>query len=316
MKWESSDLWVGTVVVTAILIVAAALLWLSPAIAQRTYAIWTEFEDASGIAEQSPVNLRGFAIGRVGSIRPRIDDAGNLRFRVRLDIRWRLASGDSLYVYEGTRARLVPPPMIGNGYIVLELPERLGRRLEPGAEIPGMRTGDMLGRVQALTSDTGMILQTVATTRVLLDSLVRAVGLANNMMVQVTGQVPPIMQQLHAQFDLAQALTEDLRTQVSTISPMAVASIDTATMLLADSRRLVLDLNRLLAAREPEIGGILANLDSTTLLLHHFVRQVSARPWKMLTGVQPPAGLNPPAATKASGNNDGKKEETPAPIRP
>jgi hypothetical protein len=50
----------------------------------------------------------------------------------------------------------------------------------------------------------------------------------------------------------------------------------------------------LLQHSQPQMEGVLANMDTTSVLLQNFVRQVSARPWTAFTGVKPPPGLEPP----------------------
>ncbi|MFW6331190.1 MAG: MlaD family protein, partial [Gemmatimonadota bacterium] len=165
MKWESSDLTVGVVVLTASIILLGSFLWLSPAVSGRTYPLYTEFDRIDGVAGQADVILRGYAVGRVGAIEPRLA-GGDLRFRVRLDIDSELGDGDSLRLPRGTTARLVPPPVIGAGYILLETPAAGGDPIPPGSTIPGVRTTAMLEQVQGLTTDlSGELLTTMSTAR-------------------------------------------------------------------------------------------------------------------------------------------------------
>lgn len=295
MKWESSDFAVGAVVVAASLIILGSFLWLSPAGADRTYPLYTEFDRIDGIGSQANVVLRGYNVGSVGAIQPQISPDGNLHFRVRMDIQARLASGDSLRLPVGTTARLMPPPVIGAGFIVLEPPAGGGPPLDPGSTIPGIRTTAIVEQMQGLTTDIGgELVTTMTTARQLMDSLTMVVSTANRAMLTTTAAIPDVIAGLREQLEVARALTGDLRTQVNTLSPAALASIDTVTLLLSDSHRLVEQLNGTLSATRPQMQGIVAQLDTTTILLAHFVRQVTARPWKALTGVEPPEGLEPP----------------------
>ncbi|HKJ93924.1 MAG TPA: hypothetical protein VJ957_12215, partial [Longimicrobiales bacterium] len=138
------------------------------------------------------------------------------------------------------------------------------------------------------------LIQTMTTARTLMDSSVVAVKQANGVMAQAASRLPTLMASLEDQLELAQGLTTDLRDHINTMAPAATASIDSATLMLGDSRRLVHDMMDLLQSSRPRMEGILANMDTTSLLLQNFVRQVSARPWKALTGVKPPQGLAPP----------------------
>ncbi len=295
MKWESSDLTVGVVVVTASLIILASLLWLSPVVSSKTYPLYTEFDRIDGISPQANVLLRGYTVGKVGDIEPRMAGDGNLRFRVRLDIESRLARGDSLRLPQGTTARLVPPPVIGAGFIVLETPDNGGAPLPRESTIPGVRTTAIVEQVQGLTTDMGgEMLSTMGTARALMDSVTLAVAVANRTLVETAAVIPPLVRNLEAQLVATRSLTADLQTQVNSISPAALATIDSVTLLLSDSRRLVQDLQSTLATTAPDMVDIVAQLDTTSMLLSHFVRQVTLRPWKAFTGVEPPAGLEPP----------------------
>lgn len=295
MKWESSDLTVGVVVLAAALIILAGLLWQSPVASTKTYPLYTEFDRIDGIGTQANVLLRGYAVGKVGKIQPRLAGDGNLRFRVRLDIESRLADGDSLRLPIGTTARLVPPPVIGAGFIVLETPENGGAPLPRESTIPGIRATAIVEQMQGLTTDlSGEVLTTMGTARALMDSVALSVAIANRTMVETAAMIPPLVRTLEQQLVATQSLTADLQTQVNSISPAALATIDSVTLLLSDSRRLVHDLQSTLSTTTPDMVEIVAQLDTTSVLLTNFVREVTKRPWKAFTGVEPPQGLVPP----------------------
>lgn len=295
MKWESSDFTVGAVVVAAVVILLGSFLWLSPAVAGSTYPLYTEFDRIDGVNNQSNVVLRGYTVGRVGAIEPRVTEAGNLRFRVQLDIDAQLASGDSLLLPEGTTARLVPPPVIGAGYILLETPDHRAGTLAPGSTIPGTRNTAVIEQVQDMTDDVSSeIIATLTTARSLMDSLNAAVGTVNRALTETSGLIPPLADDLHQQLEATAALTADIQQQVNTLSPAARATIDSVSALLSDSRTLVGRIHGTVAASQPEIASILAHLDTTSILLTHFMREVSERPLRVLSGVKPPPGLEPP----------------------
>lgn len=309
MKWESADLTVGSVVLGAALILAVTLVWLSPAVANRTYPLFAEFDRIDGIAERTPVYMRGFEVGRVRSISPHIDEDGELSFRVQLNVYRRLASGDSLRLPAGTRARLMPPPVIGSASIVLQPPLLGGAPLEPGDVIPGERDPAVVDQVQRMTEDlTAELTEAIAGARILIDTLTGTVAeashtlTATNQTIEALGEeLPPLLTSVHAQVDAAGLLIDELHDQTGTVLPAAGASLDSLQAVLSDSRQLVTDVQRLLADSEPELTTILANLDSTTLRLHHFVREVSDRPWRVFTGVEPPTGLEEPPAIAVPG---------------
>ena len=295
MKWESSDLTVGAVVVLAAVILVGSFLWLSPALAGGTYPLYTEFDRIDGINTQSNVVLRGYTVGRVGAIEPRMLGERGLRFRVRMDIEAELVSGDSLLLPLGTTARLVPPPVIGAGFILLETPDAPTGSLTPGTTIPGTRGTAVLEQVQGITEDVSTeVVMTMGLARTVMDSITAAISTANRALTETSAAIPGLVRSLEQQLDATAALTADIQSQVDTISPATLATIDSVQSLLADSRQMVRDLHGTVVVATPEIRQILARLDTTTILLGHFVRQVSERPLRIIGGVDPPAGLDPP----------------------
>lgn len=295
MKWERSDFVVGVVVLAASLMLVGSFLWLSPAISTQAYPVYVEFDRIDGIGKQAHVMLRGYNVGSVAAIEPRTDPQHGLRFRVQLNIHARLASGDSLFLPEGTIARIIPPPVIGAGFIVLEPPPGGGPPIRPGTVIPGARTDAIVEQMQGLSSDLGDdILATMVTARTLMDSVTAAMGHTNVALAQTTRALPALLDGIQRQLTVTEALTTQIHAQLGDLSPAVMASMDTANLLMADSRRLVQELNETLLATAPEIHNILANMDTSAILFTHFVRQVTERPWRMFTGVQPPAGLVPP----------------------
>ncbi|HEX6641612.1 MAG TPA: MlaD family protein [Thermoanaerobaculia bacterium] len=283
----------GLAVVGAIVVLAGTLLWLSPAVSRDTYALETDFTQIGGIAEQAPVYLRGYEVGRIADIEPHMGDDGTLSFRVRMNIQASVGSGDSLLLPVGTIARLVPPPVIGSGFITLELPADAGRRgwLAPGDRIPGRRDTPMLDRVQVTTDSlTRELAFTLETARGLMGTLDETAGAASGMIAGTSAEVPLLIQELRRELVLAQQLTEDMRTHLAAMVPATVATIDSTQRLLSDSRKLVARLDSTIAGQTPALASILANLDTTTMLLEHVSRQVAYRPLSVLRGWRPPQG--------------------------
>lgn len=295
MEWESSDLVVGAAVLGAAAIALAGLFWLSPAAAGDTYPLYTSFDRIDGIGVQSNVELQGYSVGRVGAIEPRLGDGSALRFQVRLDIQTELPGGDSLHLPQGTAAHLVPPPVIGSGLIRLVVPPGGGPSLEPGSVIPGIRAPAMLEQVETVTTGVNAELApTLESARALMDSISMAVSTANASVRTTARSLPVLIAGLERQLEATYDLTVGLTTQVDTLSPVAIAAIDSTMLLLSDVRAMVGDVRGTVSATTPDLPGIVARLDTTMVLLTHFVRQVTRRPWKTLTGVDPPEGLEPP----------------------
>lgn len=298
MKWEAADLRVGAAVLTVIAIVIAAILWLSPVLA-KSGVLYAEFTQIDGLAIQAPVYLNGYTVGRVDRIEPRSANRGALVFHVRMKLDWKLPNGDSLPLFVGTRARLTPPPMkLANAFIIgvidLDSPLTGGAPLLPGSVIPGVRTAAMTDEWQSLaTNVSGDLLLTLTAARSMMDSLVDAARSLNTAAdragITFDKEFPAMMKAM----DRGLATADTVMREARSLTPSALAGLDSARALLNDSRRLVGDVSQMLTKREPEIERMVANLDSTAVLLQHFVRQVTAKPTRVFTGVKPPAGMPP-----------------------
>ena len=295
MKWESGDLKVGIVVLLALALFVGGLVWLTTGATDRGIAIYTRYDAIDGLAEQAPVQLGGFTIGRVDDIAPRVGENGAVVFDVRLKIDWTPEAGRALPVPVGTRARLVPPPVTGTGflagYVQLEPPAQRGLApLQPGDTLPGVRSVAMVEQVQEfVTSLTHDWTRTLAAVNTLVDSLTRTAAAANRLAGTTQDLLPRVSSSLEQRLATADSLMLELRA----ITPHAVASMDSVQAIISDTRRLVASVDRSLEARDPQIGRVLANLDTTTAVLNHFVREVTRRPGRLVSGVQPPLRLDP-----------------------
>ena len=87
MKWESADLRVGLLLVSAGVVGIGSFVWLTPAVSDDSVPYFADFKSVEGINEQSTVELSGFQVGRVSEIIPSADSAtGHVTFRVRMSM--------------------------------------------------------------------------------------------------------------------------------------------------------------------------------------------------------------------------------------
>jgi ABC-type transporter Mla subunit MlaD len=143
----------------------------------------------------------------------------------------------------------------------------------------------MVEQVQEfVTSLTHDWTRTLASVNTLVDSLTRTASTANRLAGTTQEMLPRVTASLEQRLATADSLMRELRA----ITPHAVASMDSAQAIISDTRRLVASVDRSLEARDPQIGRVLANLDTTTAVLNHFVREVTRRPGRLVSGVQPP----------------------------
>src|SRR6266480_3373322 len=155
MKWDNTDLRVGLLVVGALLVALVTFLWVGQAWRRNVAPLYTDVVDVQGIGKESPVFLNGFNVGRVTDVSPRVTADGQLLFRLRMDIAWRLDNDAAIPLHAGLRARVVPPALdIGRGTIALENPA-MGHPLQPGDVVQSVATGGTTNRMQLVVDSVG-----------------------------------------------------------------------------------------------------------------------------------------------------------------
>lgn len=313
MKWDNTDLRVGLMVIGALLLGVVAFVWVGQGFGRGVAPLYTDVADVQGIGDDSPIFLNGFNVGRVSDVRPLLGPGGQLLFRVRMDVAWRLEGDVALPLHEGLRARVVPPALdIGRGTIVLEPGAARGAPLKPGDVIPSMQVGGTTNRMQLVVDSVGRDLRLViAQVDKLVQSLDETVASAtatmksaNTMLASVNKDLPVIMGSVRSNLASADSLIKSM----SSVTPATVATLDSVRLLLGDSRAAIARATSFLDTNEPQLASTLANLDQASAVLNNLLKEVSRRPIKALTGVKPPA----PAAT----GNGGSGTTTAAKARP
>ena len=285
-RLDKGDIAVGLAVLVAVGIAAGAMIWLSAPLRRDpgVGTLYTEFHDLAGLQVQDGVELQGAHIGTVDEIAPHIHPDGQLMFRVRMSIQWRLADSTRLPLTNKTTARLQPALAVGSPKIVLDLVSGGGSRIAPGDTIPGTVGTDPIAAVVTLADSlTEEIKLTLGKTRGALDSLQMAAGLAARGVRSTNTAIP----------SLAAGVARDIASLDSAIASVrgmlgpTTATADSARALLGSTRRAIDDLSHSVQGHDANIGRIIANLDTTSALLQDFVRQIEAKPTRLLTGVTP-----------------------------
>lgn len=298
MKFESADLKVGTLVLVAIGIAVGGLFWLRPK-EERGLVLYTRYERLDGLAEQSDVEMDGFAIGKVDRVEPVPLPRGGLTFRVTMRIDPRFARGDTLFIPAEARARLQPPAIpvksgFVSGSIVLDLPSRdslSGRLLHTGDSLPAATTGSMLADVQKLAREiTPQVTQTLTQARELMKVLVRtstaAAELAEasiGLMDSTKRQVPALLSQVQGSLRVTDSILRDVQRTTPALKPL----LDSVQVLVNASKSAATTANGMMTDWRPRLDRIVANSDTISGLLTTFSKEVTRRPWKVITGVKP-----------------------------
>jgi ABC-type transporter Mla subunit MlaD len=305
MKWEKADLAVGAVVLGAVAIAIGSTVWFAPAVRATSVTYYSTFDRIEGMTEQAEVRLRGFTVGRVAKIEPTRDAKRGLLFKVTMRIDAKLASGEQLAIPSGTKARLVPPPVIGTANIALEPPDSATAPLPDGSVLEGVRSQAVLDQVSKLTGDLNSdVRKVIVSTLALLDSLRHTAGTAHLAMESAVQLSKATSEELPLLFKSVQrdlATADTLLKGLQAVTPKTLKVADSVSLLLSDSRKAIAKLTGLAASREPELVRIVANLDTSAVLLRYFAQQVSKSPMRALTGVTPPPPRDvPPKDTTRS----------------
>lgn len=309
MKWEPADLRVGLLLIGAAAVGVGSFVWLSPAVTDSSIQYYADFPSVEGLDEQSKVSVRGFQIGRVSDILATTAEDGTIQFRVRMKITPSLAGGRPLRIPKGTVALLQPPALLGTAAISLVLPATQADPLPPGSVLKGIIGQALTDQLKELATGVGEdTRKTLKSATRLIDSLTRvasqvrgAVLVATDLLTTGKNELPTILANVNRDLDGVDSLLREFKT----LSPALKLSLDSVNRLVSDTRRTINQVSQMAADREPEIGRIAANLDSTAVLLRWFVEQVARRPMRALTGVTIPVIVPrepPPAPAKSAGN--------------
>jgi len=294
MKWDNTDLRVGLMVVGALVLSVLTFIWVGRLGKRNVGPLYTDVTDVQGIGPESPVFLNGFNVGRVSDVQPHVNGDGQLLFRVRMNILWKLDDDAQMPLTEGLRARVVPPALdIGRGSIVLEVPKVAGSvRLQPGAVIPSVQLGGTTNRMQLVVDSVGrdlrlviaQVSQLVKGLEVTVNSATETMKSANATFAAVNTEVPAIMSGVRSNLAAADSLIRGLNT----VTPATVATLDSVRALLGDSRIAMARATKFLDENEPQLTSTIANLDMASAVLSNLLKEVSRRPLKAITGVKPP----------------------------
>lgn len=293
MKWDNTDLKVGLMVFGALLLGIASFVWIGKRWGRDVAPLYTDVADVQGIGAESPVFMNGFNVGRVTDVQPKLGANGQLLFRVRMDVTWRLENRSAMPLFEGLKARVVPPALdIGRGTIVLEPASAPGKMLTAGAVIPSVQQGGTTNRMQLVVDSVGrdfrivlgQVEALVKSLEVTVASATTTMKTANGMLATVNQDVPAIMSSVRANLASADSLMKSLHS----VTPATVATLDSVRALLGDSRQALSRATSFLDANEPQLSSTIANLDQASAVLNNLLKEVSRRPLKALTGVKPP----------------------------
>lgn len=280
----------GLFVLAAVGVMLGTLV-ITSGLLHRRYDVYMRAGSAQDLTQDTRVLLQGLAVGRIRQVNPLLDSAtGKLTFVARLSIDAEFPNGARVTIPRGTRAVIEQVNPIAAPVIQLIVPEGgAGAVVDPGDTIPSERLQgamDALGRIASDLSDE--LRQTVQDTRVLVRQTTRTAREAERLVSASTPRVEEVLSQLSTSLERADRMLADLGPRVG---PLA----DSLTAVLADTRRALRQVTALASTADSMAGEnrvsiqeTIQHLHNSAVLLEHFADQVSRRPTRLLTGVQPP----------------------------
>jgi ABC-type transporter Mla subunit MlaD len=266
-------------------------LIITSGVLERRYDLYMRTASAQDLTQDTRVFLQGLAVGRVRRVDPVQDTAsGGLSFVAHLAIDAEFPNGAPVTVPRGTRAVIEQLNPIAPPVIQLIVPDNGARAaVEPGDTIPSERRQgamDVLGRLA--TDLTGELQLAIRDTRAMLRQTTRAAADAQRLVTASTPRVEEALDQLSRSLERTDRLLADLGPRVGPLS-------DSLMAVLADTRQTLKQVNGLAETADALAGEnraaireTIQHLHNSSVLLEHFADQVSRRPTRLLTGVEPP----------------------------
>jgi ABC-type transporter Mla subunit MlaD len=290
---EPGDFRTGVLVLLAIGLVVAGVIWVSPARGPRPIEFYTEMRELGGVSLETPVVLNGFKVGQVDKVDPYIAGDGRLHFHVGMAITWQPSAPERTPYREGLHVRVAPPALdvFGSATLHLEPAARPGAPLASGTQLPSDADKNMLAKADSrIDSLAREVAQTLAETRAMMASF-RATAEASSEAVRgagaMTSKVDAHLVEITAGTMKAVARADSAMQALQHVELGAKNATDSVNALLGDTRSALRQVSAMLGKTGPRVDEALFNLDESTSLLSHFLRNITERPTRLLTGVTP-----------------------------
>lgn len=285
------DFLVGLFVLTALGIVTGTLI-VTSGLGDVRYNLYVRTESAQDLTRDTRVFLQGLEIGRIQQLNPvRNGHAGTLSFVGRLSINEKFPDGTALKLPRGSRALIAQTSPIAAPVVQIVTPHdvRAAVYLQPGDTIESERRtntmDDLSGIATQLSSEVESLL---GETKRMMLATNRVVARSDSMIATASPMVQRVLTDLTATLERSDRVLAGLEPRIPALG-------DSISAALADTRRLLRQLdtvaanaNSLATENRGSIRETLDHLHRSSILMDHFVDQVSRRPVRMLTGVRAP----------------------------
>ena len=291
---EPGDFRTGALVLLAIVLVIAGVIWVSPARGPRPIEFFTEMRELGGVSLETPVVLNGFKVGQVDKVDPYIGSDGRLHFRIGMAITWRPPTPAQTPYREGLHVRVAPPALdvFGSATLHLEPAAKPGAPLKSGTQLPSDADTPMLAKADSrIDSLARQVAQTLAESRAMMAAF-RSTAEASSEAIRgagaMTNKVDQHLVELTAGTMKTMARADSAMQALQQIEHGAKNATDSVNALLGDTRNALRQVSAMMGKTGPRVDEALFNLDETTSLLTHFLRNITERPTRLITGVTPP----------------------------
>ena len=251
---------------------------------ERRYDLYVRVTSADGISRGTAVVIEGLDVGQVTSILPRVDSTTRrISFVAKLSVKERFEDGSRLQLPFGTRAELVQASQISAAVAIrLILPDTLHPHhtyLHAGDTLDSRRRGSALDAVAEVADQLSQRVQ----------ELVRT---ATQTLVRVQSTLRDVTPDVERTLSGVAATMGRLDSVVNRFARRGLA--DSVSVAVANTNRLLLRLDSLAreahsltAENRSDLRATVTNLTEASRQLNNFVDQMSRRPFRALTGVQP-----------------------------
>ena len=277
------DFYVGLLLVVTIALVIGALIATS-GWGERRYDLYVRVTSADGISRGTAVVIEGLDVGQVTSILPRVDSTTRrISFVAKLSVKERFEDGSRLQLPFGTRAELVQASQISAAVAIrLILPDTLHPHhtyLHAGDTLDSRRRGSALDAVAEVADQLSQRVQEMVRT-------------ATQTLVRVQSTLRDVTPDVERTLSGVAATMSRLDSVVNRFAQRGLA--DSVAVAVANTNRLLLRLDSLAreahsltAENRSDLRATVTNLTEASRQLNNFVDQMSRRPFRALTGVQP-----------------------------
>lgn len=315
MTWRPSDLNVLLGLLAVMVLVGVGLWATIPALRFRGQEIEFRVERLDRLETGAQVLVEGYPVGQVRSIEP-LAAAGGLDFLVVVAVK-EAGQGSPLVLRRGTWAEITVESLFGSPVVVLHPSSDSGAEpLREGAEIP-VRPGRggvgeivrraplLLDRVDSIVGSVPGLLarleRTLANAEVASDTVRLVVSDVRAVTRDARREVAALLADARTSLESVRELTERAGGRMDTVLVGAMGAVDSAAVSIREAAALVRELDAVAGEVEPRVASILLDLEETALVLNNMAREISDRPYRLLTGVTPPEPLPDPPSDSGGG---------------